>query len=142
MVKLSYIPMFFEVLLIGVQLYMCMLVMSVCVCVCTCACLYACVGLYVQPCAICVHMCVCLCASGCLLTVWRPGEDWDTTQEGKRYRIYSLTAAPARQGLSPLHCQLRTFDASCFKIVSHVDILYQMLPISIAAIDEKKSRFR
>ncbi|KAL8609193.1 hypothetical protein ACOMHN_058813 [Nucella lapillus] len=38
--------------------------------------------------------------SDVMVTVWRPGQDWDSVQEGKRYRLYSLTAsAPRSQAL-------------------------------------------
>ncbi|XP_076436133.1 uncharacterized protein LOC143275742 [Babylonia areolata] len=31
-----------------------------------------------------------------MLTVWRPGPDWENIQEGRRYRIYGLTASSSR----------------------------------------------
>lgn len=31
-----------------------------------------------------------------MLTVWRPGADWEAVQEGKRYCMYSLAASLSR----------------------------------------------
>ena len=60
--------------------------------------------------------CAWCCVAGVMLTVWRPGQDWESVREGGRYRIYSLTAAPARSAHSQDSSEIRCF---CTGICTH-----------------------